>query len=77
MPKDRLAVTTKVVDKNRMVNVYKFIINEIAAGRLCMVVYPLVEETEKSDLEAVTEGFKYLEKQFNGLNIGLIHGRMK
>ena len=77
LPKDSLAVTTKVVDKNRMVKVYKFIINEIAAGRQCMVVYPLVEETEKSDLAAATEGYEYLEKQFSGLNIGLIHGRIK
>ena len=77
MPKDRMAVTTKVVDENRMVKVYKFIIDEIAAGRQCMVVYPLVEETEKSDLAAATEGFENLEKQFNGLNVGLIHGRIK
>jgi len=77
MPKDRMAVTTKVVDENRMVKVYKFIFDEIAAGRQCMVVYPLVEETEKSDLAAATEGFEYLEKQFSGLNIGLIHGRIK
>jgi len=77
MPKDRMAVTTKVVDENRMVKVYKFIVDEIAAGRQCMVVYPLVEETEKSDLAAATEGFKNLEKQFNGLNVGLIHGRIK
>ena len=77
MPKDRIAVTTKVVDENRMVKVYKFIVDEIAAGRQCMVVYPLVEETEKSDLAAATEGFKNLEKQFNGLNVGLIHGRIK
>jgi len=77
MPKDRMAVTTKVVDENRMVKVYKFIVDEIAAGRQCMVVYPLVEETEKSDLAAATEGFENLEKQFNGLNVGLIHGRIK
>jgi ATP-dependent DNA helicase RecG len=77
MPKDRMAVTTKVVDENRMVKVYKFIFDEIAAGRQCMVVYPLVEETEKSDLAAATEGFENLEKQFNGLNVGLIHGRIK
>jgi ATP-dependent DNA helicase RecG len=77
MPKNRMAVTTKVVNKNRMVKVYKFIVDEIAAGRQCMVVYPLVKETEKSDLAAATEGFEKLEKQFNSLNVGLIHGRIK
>ena len=77
MPKNRMAVTTKVVNKNRMVKVYKFIVDEIAAGRQCMIVYPLVKETEKSDLAAATEGFEKLEKQFNSLNVGLIHGRIK
>jgi ATP-dependent DNA helicase RecG len=77
MPKNRMAVTTKVVNENRMVKVYKFIVDEIAAGRQCMVVYPLVKETEKSDLAAATEGFEKLEKQFNSLNVGLIHGRIK
>jgi len=42
-----------------------------------MVVYPLVEETEKSDLAAATEGFEELKKIFKGINVGLIHGRMK
>jgi len=42
-----------------------------------MIVYPLVEETEKSDLSAATEGFENLKKIFSGLNVGLIHGRMK
>ena len=77
MPKNRMAVTTKVVNENRMVKVYKFIVDEIAAGRQCMVVYPLVKETENSDLAAATEGFEKLEKQFNSLNVGLIHGRIK
>ena len=77
MPKNRMAVTTKVVNENRMVKVYKFIVDEIAAGRQCIVVYPLVKETEKSDLAAATEGFEKLEKQFNTLNVGLIHGSIK
>ena len=77
MPKNRMAVTTKVVNENRMVKVYKFIVDEVAAGRQCMVVYPLVKETEKSDLAAATEGYEKLEKQFNSLNVGLIHGRIK
>jgi ATP-dependent DNA helicase RecG len=42
-----------------------------------MVVYPLVEETEKSDLAAASEGFETLQKIFKGIRIGLIHGRMK
>lgn len=77
MPKDRKPVITKIVKEDRLQNVYKFIREEVQAGRQCMVVYPLVEETEKSDLAAASEGFEALQKIFKGIKIGLIHGRMK
>ena len=77
MPKDRKPVITKVVNEKRLQNVYKFIREEVKTGRQCMVVYPLVEESEKSDLAAATEGFESLKKLFKGIQIGLIHGRMK
>jgi len=77
MPKDRKPVITKIVKEDRLQNVYKFIREEVQAGRQCMVVYPLVEETEKSDLAAATEGFEALKNIFKGIKIGLIHGRMK
>jgi ATP-dependent DNA helicase RecG len=77
MPKDRKPVITKIVKEDRLQNVYKFIREEVQAGRQCMVVYPLVKETEKSDLVAATEGFETLQKIFKGIRIGLIHGQMK
>ncbi len=77
MPKNRKPVITKIVNDERLQNVYKFIREEVQAGRQCMVVYPLVEETEKSDLAAATQGLESLQKMFKGINVGLIHGRMK
>jgi len=48
------------------------------AGQQAYVVYPLVEESEKSDLRAATEMAEYLAgKIFPDLRIGLLHGRMK
>jgi ATP-dependent DNA helicase RecG len=41
------------------------------------VVYPLVEESEKLDLESATEGFERLQAEFKGHQVGLLHGRMK
>ena len=77
MPKNRMPVVTKVVKESRLKNVYKFMKEEVADGRQCMVVYPLVEETEKSDLAAATEGFENLNNIFLEIKVGLIHGRMK
>ena len=43
-----------------------------------MVVYPLVEESEKTDLVAAVEAYQKLSKKvFADLNVGLVHGRMK
>ena len=78
MPANRIPVVTKVVEPSRLGKVYKFIKDEVAAGRQCMVIYPLVEESEKSDLAAAVVAHKELdEKFFPDLNVGLVHGRMK
>ena len=78
MPKDRIPIITKVVDEQRLKKVYSFMKEEVDEGRQCMVIYPLVEETEKSDLAAAVEMHSYLsQKIFNDLEVGLIHGRMK
>jgi len=78
MPKNRLPITTAVVQAARLNKVYSFIRDEVARGQQCIVVYPLVEETEKSDLAAATEAFQNLSQNIlPQLKIGLIHGRMK
>ncbi|SVE05617.1 uncharacterized protein METZ01_LOCUS458471, partial [marine metagenome] len=78
MPKNRIPVVTKVVEEGRLEKVYQFMKDEVSAGRQCMVVYPLVEETEKSDLIAAVEMHANLSKKiFSELKVGLIHGRMK
>jgi ATP-dependent DNA helicase RecG len=50
----------------------------VAAGHQAYVVYPLVEESEKSDLRAATEMAEYLGREvFPEVRIGLLHGRMR
>jgi len=42
------------------------------------VIYPLVEESEKSDLKAASQMAEHLQLEiFPGLTVGLLHGRMK
>ncbi|HIA84439.1 MAG TPA: ATP-dependent DNA helicase RecG [Candidatus Marinimicrobia bacterium] len=78
MPKDRIPIITKVVEETRLEKIYTFMKEEVKAGRQCMVVYPLVKETEKSDLAAAVEMHGNLsENVFPELIVGLIHGRMK
>jgi ATP-dependent DNA helicase RecG len=78
LPKHRKPVITKKIGPERVKNVYNFMKNEVSKGRQCMIVYPLVEETEKSDLTAAVEAYETLSRTaFTDVNVGLIHGRMK
>jgi len=78
LPKHRKPVITKKIGPERLKNVYNFMNNEVSKGRQCMIVYPLVEETEKSDLAAAVEAYETLSRTaFTNVNVGLIHGRMK
>ena len=78
LPKSRIPVITKVVKPSRMEKVYSFIRKEMNEGRQCFIVYPLIEESEKMDLNAAETGFEKLrDSEFSNFKLGYIHGRMK
>jgi ATP-dependent DNA helicase RecG len=78
MPPGRIPVTAKHVPEDKRQEMYGFIRSEVGKGHSVYVIYPLVEETEKSDLKAAAEGYEHLRKNiFPDLNVGLLHGRMK
>ena len=77
LPSNRIPVRTKIVDSVRLKKVYSFIKDEIRSGRQCIIVYPLIEESEKSDLKAAVEAYdKLAEKEFKKFKVGLVHGKM-
>jgi ATP-dependent DNA helicase RecG len=77
MPPGRTPVRTSVVPENQHAKVYTMMRQELDKGHQVYVVYPLVEESEKSDLLAATEGMSYLKSNiFQDVEIGLLHGRM-
>ncbi len=78
MPPGRNPVITKLYFESRRREAYQFIEGELKKGGQAYIVYPLVEETEKSDLRAATEMAGQLQKDIFPLwKIGLLHGRMK
>lgn len=50
---------------------------EIAKENQVYWVFPLVEESEKIDLKAATEGREQIAHLFPGTRVGLLHGKMK
>ena len=77
LPKNRIPVTTKIIEKSRLPKVYSFMKKQIDLGLQCMIVYPLVEESEKSDLAAAVDMYEKLKTStFSKHQIGLVHGKM-
>ncbi|MHC1697661.1 MAG: ATP-dependent DNA helicase RecG [Geobacteraceae bacterium] len=78
LPPGRTPVTTKVCFETQRSQVYRLIGEEIRAGRQAYLIYPLVEESEKSELKAATQMAEHLAADiFPELRIGLLHGRLK
>ncbi len=78
MPPGRTPVETKRYPPSRRSAAYEKVRHELASGRQAFVVYPLVEESEKSDLAAATEEAERLGREvFPEYEVGLLHGRMK
>ncbi len=78
LPPGRTPVETRVCFESRRGQVYGIIREEVAKGHQTYVIYPLVEETEKSDLKAATQMAEHLANDiFPELRLGILHGRMK
>ncbi len=77
LPPGRRPVTTRLEPESRREAVYAFVERRLREGRQAYVVYPLVEESAKTDLKAATEMATTLAARFPDQTIGLLHGRMK
>ena len=77
MPPGRAPVKTRVFREGGRDRAQQLMRQEMDQGHQVYVVYPLVEETEKSDLQAATEGAELLKNTvFQDKQVGLLHGRM-
>ena len=78
LPAGRKPIRTRVFRHTARSRAYELVRKEVHAGRQAYIVYPLVEESEKLDLEAVMQAADRLqETEFPGMNVGMLHGRMK
>ena len=78
MPPGRKPIKTYAVDSSYRERLEVFFEKEMQAGHQVYVVCPLVEESEKLDLQAATELYEELVHRYEGeFRVGLVHGRMK
>jgi ATP-dependent DNA helicase RecG len=78
MPAGRQPVATYVLTPRERERAYSLIRSQVANGRQVFMVYPLIEESEKSEQKAAVEEHERLQKEiFPNLRLGLLHGRIK
>jgi ATP-dependent DNA helicase RecG len=76
LPPGRTPVETRAYGDSQRRKAYEVARRELEAGRQVYVVYPLVEESEKSDLADATSGAEALRSLLAPFEVGLLHGQM-
>ena len=77
LPPGRKPVRTTHVFDSRMTSLYDGIRQQINEGRQIYIVFPLIEDSEKSDLKNLEDGFEVLRQAFPEFRLSKVHGRMK
>ena len=78
LPPGRQSVKTYCIGESKRNDLYGFLTKQIAEGYQVYVVCPLVEESEKMDLENATQLADHLAANvFPQYAVGLLHGKMK
>ncbi len=78
LPKNRIPIKNCVVDTGYRNTAYNFMKKQVAEGRQCYVICPMVEESEHLEAENVTDYAQMLQEIMgNSIRVGCLHGKMK
>jgi ATP-dependent DNA helicase RecG len=76
-PKDRLPIKNAIIEEANRSKAYQFIGREVKAGHQAYIICPLVEASEKTEAENVTEYAKKVQDLFgSSVGVDCLHGRM-
>jgi ATP-dependent DNA helicase RecG len=77
MPPGRTPVATRLVSQRRRTEIVERVRSLCAAGRQVYWVCPLIEESERLELQTAVALHAELTATLSELEVGLLHGRMK
>lgn len=77
LPPGRQPAKTLLCHEDERAQIHRIIGEEVKKGRQVYIVYPIIEESEKSDLRSALTGKKAIERMFPEFTVGLMHGKMK
>ena len=77
LPPGRVPITTKIISEDDLTNLFKIVEDEINKGKQAYVILPLIEDSEKMNLNSAKKTFKHLsEEVFFNKKVGLLHGKL-
>lgn len=77
MPANRKSIKTHVITPDKRISLYEFIRKEIQKGNQAYIIYPLIEESGKMDLEDVMSNYSRLKDEiFPDSSVGMLHGKL-
>lgn len=79
-PKGRIEVKTYYTPTKKRLECFEWIREKIIASKRtdqAFVIYPLIEETEKSTRKSILNEYEILTEIFKGLNVKYLHGKLK
>ena len=77
LPPGRKPIQTIHKYDNQTASLYNGIRQQIRQGRQVYIVFPLIKESEKSDLKNLEQGFEAMKEVFPEFRLSKVHGRMK
>ena len=77
LPPGRKPIETNHVYDNQLTGLYQKIRNQIRQGRQVYIVFPLIKESEKTDLNNLETGYEKLKEVFSEFKLSKVHGQMK
>ena len=77
-PQNRIPIKTGIRKASERVDGLRFLYSKVREGQQAIVVCPMIEENEDTELSNVTEYSEYLKELMpDTVKIGVLHGRMK
>ncbi|MBQ4147369.1 MAG: ATP-dependent DNA helicase RecG, partial [Prevotella sp.] len=77
LPPGRKPVVTVHQYDNRIASLYDGIRKQVRQGRQVYIVFPLIKESEKSDMKNLEDGYNALLEVFPEFRLSKVHGQMQ
>ncbi len=77
LPPGRKPIQTLLQYETNRTTVNQLIYRQLKEGRQAYIVYPLIQDNEKTDLKNLEDGYEYICHEFKEFKVSFVHGKMK